>query len=231
MDYGFGIPLQRDTAAKVKELGGEVLGSVMHPLNSADFSSYLLKAQSSGAKVVAFANGGTDTMNSVSQAYEFGLQRNQMFAGMAIDVLDIHAVGLAKLQGTYLVSGGYWDTNAATRKFSQRFFEKIGRMPVANQMGVYVMTGHYLRAVQALGSDASGKAVVAKMREIPIEDLISTRAWLREDGRVMRDLFLGRVKSPGESKGEWDLIDLADRVHGDQAYRPRSSSECRLLRS
>ncbi len=230
VDYGLGVAYQKDATARVLEEGGTVVGSVKHPLNTADFASYLLSAQASKAKVVAFANAGSDTANAIAQAYEFGLQNTSMLAGFAIDVTDMAAIGLAKLQGVFVPNAGYWDLNDATRAFGIRFFDKLGRMPNANQMGVYVMTRDYLQAVQAVGSAASGRTVIAKMRELPLDDMVSKKAWIREDGRVMRDMFLAQVKTPSESKGPWDMLKIIDRVPAEVAYRPVAQSECPLLK-
>jgi branched-chain amino acid transport system substrate-binding protein len=229
-DYVFGQSLERDTAAVVTANGGKVLGSVKHPLNTADFSSYLLQAQSSGAKVIGLANGGADTTNAVKQAIEFGLPKSgaQLVAMIAF-ISDIHSLGLKDAQGLMLTEAFYWDLDDATRAWSKRFYEKMKRMPSMTQAGAYSGTLHYLKAVQAAGSKDTDK-VMEKMRATPINDFMTHDGTLRADGRVLRDMYLFQVKKPEESKGEWDLYKLVERIPAAEAFRPISEGGCPLVK-
>jgi branched-chain amino acid transport system substrate-binding protein len=229
-DYVFGQTLERDTAAIVKANGGRVLGSVKHPLNTPDFSSYLLQAQSSGAKIVGLANGGTDTTNSVKQAIEFGLPKSgvQLVAMIAF-ISDVHSLGLKDAQGLMLTEAFYWDMDDATRAWSKRFYDKMKRMPSMTQAGAYSGTMHYLKAVKAVGSKDADK-VMAQMRATPIEDFMTHGGTLRPDGRVLRDMYLFQVKKPEESKGEWDLYNLVETIPAAQAFRPMSEGGCPLVK-
>ncbi|HJT07924.1 MAG TPA: ABC transporter substrate-binding protein [Stellaceae bacterium] len=230
-DYAFGHALERDATAVVKANGGKVLGSVRHPLNTQDFSSFLLQAQASGAKVVALANAGGDTQNAIKQAAEFGLQKSgQKLLALLIQVTDIHSLGLRTAQGMILTEGFYWDQDEGARKFSQRFLAKMHFMPTMIQAGVYSEVTHYLKAIQAAKTDEA-KAVVAKMRALPINDFFAHNGKLREDGRMVHDMYLMQVKTPAESKGEWDLYKLLATVPGDQAYRPLDQGGCPLVAS
>jgi branched-chain amino acid transport system substrate-binding protein len=229
-DYVFGQTLERDTAAIVKANGGRVLGSVKHPLNTPDFSSYLLQAQSSGAKIVGLANGGTDTTNSVKQAIEFGLPGSgiQLVAMIAF-ISDVHSLGLKDAQGLMLTEAFYWDMDDATRAWSKRFYDKMKRMPSMTQAGAYSGTMHYLKAVKAVGSKDADK-VMAQMRATPIDDFMTHNGTLRPDGRVLRDMYLFQVKTPAESKGEWDLYKLVETIPAAQAFRPLSEGGCPLVK-
>jgi branched-chain amino acid transport system substrate-binding protein len=229
-DYVFGQTLERDTAAVVKANGGRVLGSVKHPLNTPDFSSFLLQAQSSGARIVGLANGGTDTTNSVKQAIEFGLPKSgiQMVAMIAF-ISDIHSLGLKDAQGLMLTEAFYWDMNDATRAWSRRFYDKMKRMPSMTQAGAYSGTMHYLKSVKAAGSKDADK-VMAEMRATPINDFMTHNGTLRPDGRVLRDMYLFQVKKPEESKGEWDLYNLIETIPAAQAFRPMSEGGCPLVK-
>jgi branched-chain amino acid transport system substrate-binding protein len=229
-DYVFGQTLERDTAAIVKANGGKVLGSVKHPLNTPDFSSYLLQAQSSGAKIVGLANGGTDTTNSVKQAIEFGLPKSgiQLVAMIAF-ISDVHSLGLKDAQGLMLTEAFYWDMDEATRAWSKRFYDKMKRMPSMTQAGAYSGTMHYLKAVKAVGSKDADK-VMAQMRATPINDFMTHNGTLRPDGRVLRDMYLFQVKKPEESKGEWDLYKLVETIPAAQAFRPMSEGGCPLVK-
>ena len=211
-DYVFGHTLERDTAAVVTANGGKVLGSVKHPLNTSDFSSYLLQAQTSGAKVIGLANGGNDTTNSVKQAIEFGLPKSgvQLVALIAF-ISDVHSLGLKDAQGLMLTEAFYWDLDDATRAWSRRFYEKVKRMPSMTQAGAYSATLHYLKAVKAAGSKDADK-VMEQMRATPINDFMTHDGKLRIDGRVLRDMYLFQVKKPEESKGEWDLYKLVEKI-------------------
>jgi branched-chain amino acid transport system substrate-binding protein len=229
-DYVFGQTLERDTAAVVSANGGRVLGSVRHPLNTSDFSSYLLQAQSSGAKVVGLANGGNDTTNSVKQAIEFGLPKSgvQLVALIAF-ISDVHSLGLKDAQGLMLTEAFYWDLDDATRAWSKRFYERVKRMPSMTQAGAYSATLHYLKAVKATGSKDADK-VMEQMRATSIDDFMTHDGKLRADGRVLRDMYLFQVKKPEESKGEWDLYKLVQKIPATQAFRPLNDGGCPLVK-
>lgn len=229
-DYVFGHTLERDTAAVVTADGGKVLGSVKHPLNTSDFSSYLLQAQTSGAKVIGLANGGNDTTNSVKQAIEFGLPKSgvQLVALIAF-ISDVHSLGLKDAQGLMLTEAFYWDLDDATRAWSRRFYEKVKRMPSMTQAGAYSATLHYLKAVKAAGSKDADK-VMEQMRATPIDDFMTHGGKLRIDGRVLRDMYLFQVKKPEESKGEWDLYKLVEKIPAAEAFRPLNEGHCPLVK-
>ena len=229
-DYVFGQTLERDTAAVVTANGGKVLGSVKHPLNTSDFSSYLLQAQSSGAKIIGLANGGADTTNTVKQAIEFGLPKSgaQLVALIAF-ISDIHSLGLKDAQGLMLTEAFYWDLDDATRAWSQRFYQRNKRMPSMTQAGAYGAVTHYLKAVKAVGSKDADK-VMAQMRATPINDFMTHDGTLRIDGRVLRDMYLFQVKKPDESKGEWDLYKLVATIPAAEAFRPLSDGGCPLVK-
>lgn len=230
-DYAFGQALERDTTAVIKRTGGTVLGSVRAPYNTADFSSYLLQAQSSGAKVIGLANGGADTINSVKQAAEFGIVRGgQKLAGMLLFLTDVHSIGLKLAQGLMLTSAFYWDLDDQTRAWSKRFYARNGRMPTMTQAGTYGAVTHYLKAVKAAGTKQS-EAVMAEMRKLPVNDFMTRNGVVRQDGRVVRDMFLFQVKTPEESKSEWDLYTPLATVPGDQAFRPMSEGGCPLVQA
>lgn len=228
-DYAFGHSLEKDAADVVKAEGGKVLGSARHPLNSSDFSSFVLQAQASKAKVVALANAGGDTVNSIRTATEFGLTKNQQLAGLLVFVNDVHSLGLKTTQGMLLTEAFYWDMNDETRKWSRRFFEKMKKMPNMLQAGVYSSTLHYLKAVQAAGTDESN-AVMAKFRAAPINDFFVKNGRVREDGRMMRDMYLFEVKKPSESQYPWDYYKLKATIPADKAYQPLSQSRCPLIK-
>ena len=230
-DYTFGRAMERDAKAVIESLGGEVLGSVFHPLSSSDFSSFLLQAQASGAKVVGLANGGADLTNSIKQAAEFGLvQGGQTLAGLVVFISDIHALGPETAQGLVLTEAFYWDQNDATRTFSNRFAERYGgKMPTMVHAGVYSSVMHYLKAVEAVGSKDTAK-VMAKMKETPVEDPLFGKGEVRQDGRVIHDMYLFRVKSPEQSKGEWDLYETLATIPADEAFRPLKDGGCPLVK-
>ena len=229
-DYAFGHALERDTSEVVKQAGGQVLGAARAPLNTADFSSFLLQAQSSKAKVVGLANAGGDTQNSIKQASEFGLtQGGQKLAALLFQISDAHALGLQTAQGLIITEGFYWDLNDETRAFSKRFFEKAKRMPSMIQAGVYSEIMHYLKAIDATGTDDPMK-VVAQMRATPINDFFAKNGVLREDGRMVHDMYLMQVKTPQQSKGEWDVYNVLATVPGNQAYRPLGEGGCPLVK-
>jgi branched-chain amino acid transport system substrate-binding protein len=229
-DYAFGAALERDTAQVVKESGGTVLGSVKAPLSTQDFSSFLLQAQSSGAKIVGLANAGGDTINSIKQAAEFGIvQGGQNLAGLLIFITDIHSLGLKSAQGLIFTDAFYWDLNDQTRAWSDRFMKAMGRRPTMGQAGVYGGVLHYLKAVEALKSAKDGKAVVAKMKEIPTDDPLFGKGEVRPDGRKIHDMYLFEVKKPEESKGPWDYYKLLATIPAGKAFRPLNEGGCPLV--
>ena len=228
VDYAFGHSLEADAAAAVVAAGGKVLGSVRHPLNTSDFSSYLLQAQASGAKVVAFANGGGDMVNAVKQANEFGLTKNQSMVALLIFISDVHSMELKAAQGLKFVTAFYWDRDAESRAWSKRFFEKQGRMPTMAQAGVYSAVRHYLIAIAAAGTDEA-KAVMAKMRAIPVNDFYVKNGQLREDGRLVHDMYFSQVKTPSESTRPWDYYNMLGVIPGVQAFRPLAEGGCPLV--
>jgi len=229
-DYAFGYALEKDVSEVVKASGGQVLGSVRHPLSTSDFSSFLLQAQSSGAQVIGLANAGTDTTIAIKQAAEFGIVAGgQHLAGLLLVLSDIHALGLETAQGLVLTTGFYWDLDDESRAWSQRYYERMQRMPNMIQAGVYSSVMHYLKAVQAAGSD-EGKVVAAKMKELPIKDMFARNGKVREDGRLVHDMYLARVKTPAQSKKPWDYYEIVRTIPGDQAYLPLDRSPCPLVK-
>ena len=229
-DYAFGMALERDAANVVKENGGKVVGDVRHPLNSSDFSSYVLQAQASKAKVVALANAGGDTTNALKQASEFGLMKGgQKLIALLLEITDVHSLGLKEAQGLILTDAFYWDQDDATRAFSNRFLAKVGHMPTMIQAGLYSATMHYLKAIEAIGTDEAPK-VMAQMRATPINDFFARNGKIRIDGRMVHDMYLFEVKKPEESKGEWDLYKLIATVPGDEAFRPLDKGGCPLVK-
>jgi len=227
-DYAFGQSLERDASATVIASGGKVLGSVKHPPATQDFSSYLLQAQASGAKIVGLANAVGDTINSVKQASEFGLTQHQTLAALLMQLTDVHAVGLPAAQGLYLTEPFYWDLNDKTRAFAKRFGAKReGRMPTGNQAGVYSETLQYLKAMAAAGTEDT-QPILAKMRSAPIEDDLFGRTTLRIDGRAVHDMYLFQVKTPAESKAPWDYYKLIQTIPAADAFRPLSQGHCPL---
>jgi len=228
-DYAFGHALEKDTTATVLANGGKVLGSVRHPFPATDLSSFLLKAQSSGAKVIGLANAGTDTTNSIKQAAEFGITPKQSLAGLLMFLTDVHSLGLKATQGMYLTEGFYWDFNDETRAWSKRFFEKHKRMPTMVQAGDYSSTMHYLKAVKAAGTDEA-QAVMKKMKETPINDFFAKNGRIREDGRHVHDFYLLQVKKPEESKYPWDYYHVRQVIPANDAVMPVAQSECPLVK-
>ncbi|SFU16939.1 ABC transporter substrate-binding protein [Mesorhizobium sp. YR577] len=231
-DYAFGHAMERDTSRFVQAAGGKVLGAARHPINTPDFSSFLLQAQSSGANVIGLANAGADTINAVKQAAEFGLTSSGIrLAGLLVFITDVHSLGIKASQGLVVTEAFYWDLNDNTRAFSKRFAERAGgKMPSQVHAGAYASTLHYLKALAATGSKADGKAVVAKMEELPTEDEAFGKGTIRKDGRKLHNMFLFEVKKPEESKGPWDLYKQLATIPADQAFRPVAESECPLLR-
>ncbi len=230
-DYAFGHQLQQDTAAAVTKAGGRVVGSINAPFPNSDFSSFLLQAQQSKAKVIGLANAGGDTVNSIKQAAEFGIvEGGQRLAGLLVFIADVDALGLNAAQGLLLSEAYYWDQNDETRAFAKRFEAAYnGKVPTSGQAGVYGAVTHYLKAMAAAGTD-DGVKVVAQMRAMPINDFMTKNGRLREDGRVMRDMYLFEVKKSSESKYPFDYYKQLAVVPADQAYRPASESECPLLK-
>jgi branched-chain amino acid transport system substrate-binding protein len=229
-DYAFGHALERDTAAVVEASGGKVLGTVRHPFPGQDFSSFLLQAQGSGAKVIGLANAGADTTNAIKQAHEFGITAGgQNLAGLLIFITDVHGLGLETANGLVLTEAFYWDLNDQTREWSKRFAEKHnGAMPTMVQAGVYASVLHYLKAVEAAGTKDS-KAVIAKMKEMPSEDPLFGKGQVRQDGRHVHDMFLFEVKKPDESTGAWDYYKVLATIPADQAFRPLTEGNCPLV--
>lgn len=231
-DYSFGAALQRDTEAELARLGGqEVAGSVAAPLGTTDFSSFLLQAQASGADTVAFANAGNDTMNSLKQASEFGLAAGgQKLIGLVTSITDTFALGLDVAQGLLVTESFYWDRDDASRAYGRRFEAKFGRMPTQSHAVAYSAVTHYLRSVEASGSD-DGRTVTATMKTMPVKDFFAIDGKVRADGRLIPSyIYLLQAKAPAESKEPWDLYKIVEKLPGDQAYRPVEESECPLLK-
>ncbi|MBI5131380.1 MAG: ABC transporter substrate-binding protein [Rhodopseudomonas palustris] len=230
-DYLFGHSIERDTGEVVKAAGGKIVGSARHPLNNADFSSFLLQAQSSKAKIIGMANGGGDTINTIKQASEFGIVAGgQKLAGIVMFISDIHSLGLKMANGLIITEAYYWDLNDRTRAFGKKFFDRMKRMPTMNQAATYSATLHYLKAVKAANSKDT-KTVLAKMRETPVRDAFTDNGFLREDGRMVHSMFLFEVKKPEESKAPWDYYKVLAEVPGDQAFRPLKDGGCPLVKA
>jgi branched-chain amino acid transport system substrate-binding protein len=230
-DYAFGQALERDTTAVVTAAGGKVLGDVKHPLNTTDFSSFLLQAQSSKAKVIGLANAGGDTINSIKAASEFGIVKGgQRLAGLLVFITDVHALGLATAQGLLLSESFYWDKDDKTRAWSKKFGARMGgKMPSMVQAGVYASVLHYLKAVKALKGDGDGKAVADQMKKLGTDDPAFGKGTIRADGRKMHPMYLYEVKAPSESKGPWDYYKLKKEVPANEAFRPLDKGECPLV--
>jgi branched-chain amino acid transport system substrate-binding protein len=230
-DYAFGHALERDTEANVLKNGGKVLGKVRHPLNTQDFSSFLLQAQASKAKIIGLANAGGDTTNSIKQAAEFGIVKGgQSLAGMLVFLTDIHALGLPTAQGLIFTETFYWDMNDQTRAFAKRFAARDkGIHPTMIHAGVYSAVTHYLKAVEALKSD-DGTKVIAKMKETPTDDPLFGKGTIRADGRKIHPAYLVEVKKPAESKGPWDYYKIRTTIPADQAFRPLNAGDCPLVK-
>jgi branched-chain amino acid transport system substrate-binding protein len=229
-DYAFGHALERDTAKIVEANGGKVLGKVRAPLNTADFSSFLLQAQASKAKIIGLANAGGDTINSIKQAGEFGIvEGGQKLAGLLVFITDVHSLGLQAAHGLQLTEAFYWDQNDQTRAWSKRFFEKMKRQPSMIQAGVYGAVTHYLSAIKASGSD-DGLTVVKEMKATPVNDFMTKNGKIREDGRLVRDMYLFEVKAPSESKGAWDYYKQIAVIPGEEAFKLPGPNECPLVK-
>jgi branched-chain amino acid transport system substrate-binding protein len=231
-DYAFGHALERDTAAVVEKNGGKVVGKVRHPFPGSDFSSFLLQAQASKAKIIGLANAGGDTINSIKQASEFGItQGGQNLAALLAFITDVHALGLQTAQGLIMTEAWYWDLNDANREFTKRFAPQYkGIHPTMVHAGVYSAVLHYLKAVEALKSDADGKAVVAKMKELPTDDKLFGKGTVRADGRKIHPMYLFEVKKPSESKQAWDYYKLRATIPADEAFRPLAEGGCPLVK-
>jgi branched-chain amino acid transport system substrate-binding protein len=232
-DYAFGHALERDTSAVVEKNGGKVVGRVRHPFPGTDFSSFLLQAQSSKAKIIGLANAGSDTINSIKQASEFGITRSgQNLAALLAFITDVHALGLATAQGLIMTEAWYWDLNDANREFAKKFAPQFkGVHPTMVHAGVYSAVTHYLKAVEALKSDADGKAVVAKMKEMPTDDKLFGKGTVRADGRKIHPMYLFEVKTPAESKGPWDYYKVRATIPAEEAFRPLAEGGCPLVKS
>ena len=231
-DYAFGQALERDTEAVILKNGGKVLGKVRHPLATQDFSSFLLQAQASKAKVIGLANAGGDTTNSIKQAYEFGIVKGgQTLAGLLVFLTDIHSLGLEKAQGLYLTETFYWDLNDQTRAWSKRFAAlNNGKYPSMDQAGVYAGILHYLKAVDA-GKTDDGTKVTQKMKDLPTDDVLFGKGSIRKDGRKLHPAYLFEVKKPSESKGPYDYYKLLATIPADQAFRPLNEGDCPLVKN
>ena len=229
-DYVFGASLQQEATAALKPVGGSVVGAVRHPLNTMDFSSFLLQTQSSGADVLALANGGNDTARSIKQAHEYGLTKTMAIAGLSALITDIHSVGLATTHGMLLSLPFYWDLNDGTRAFSKRWAkENNGKMPTMMQAGVYGAVLHYLKAVNTVGDATDGKKVVDTMKQLPTDDPLFGKGHIRADGRTIHNVYVFEVKKPEESKGPWDYFKLYDTIPGDKAFLPMDEGGCPLV--
>lgn len=224
-DYALGAQLESDSRRVIGATGGQVVGSVKHPINNADFSSFLLQAQSSGADTIALTNAGGDFINAVKQASEFGITKNQKLVGLLVFIADIHSLGLQSAQGLILSSSFYWDLNDATRAWSKRFIDKTQKVPTMIHAGTYGAVMHYLRAVKAAGT-VDGLTVVANMKATPVNDFMTKDGHIREDGRLVRDMYLFKVKSPAESKGRFDYYSYLATIPGNEAFRPMEEGAC-----
>ncbi|MBF8224424.1 ABC transporter substrate-binding protein [Halomonas sp. 328] len=230
-DYAFGHALEGDVERVVTENGGTIVGKVRHPFPTSDFSSYILQAQGSGAQIVGLANAGADTVNAISTASQFGLtQSGQQLAGLLVFLNDVYAMGLEATQGLLLTTGWYWDMDDEAREWSERYYERVGRMPTMVQAGIYSSTMHYLNAVEATGSDDTA-TVREYMMSQPVHDFFARNGHIRADGRMVHDMYLAQVKTPQESQGDWDLYHILATIPADQAYRPLSESQCRLVQN
>jgi branched-chain amino acid transport system substrate-binding protein len=228
-DYAFGHSLEADTSNVVKANGGKIVGAVRHPLNASDFSSFLLQAQTSKAKIIGLANAGGDTINSIKAANEFGITKNQSLAGLLVFISDVHSLGLNTAQGMLLTTGFYWDLDAETRKFGNRFFAKAKKMPTMIHAGVYSATMNYLKAIQAAGTD-DADAVVAQMRKMKLDDFMMRHAQLRPDGVVQHDMYLAQVKKQSESKYPWDYYTIKATIPAAEAFQPLATVNCPMLK-
>jgi branched-chain amino acid transport system substrate-binding protein len=228
VDFAFGIGLEQQVSEVVRASGGRVIGAARHPLNTTDFSSFVLQAQASKAKIVGVASTGGDAINAIKAAAEFGITKDQSLAALLLWLNDIHALGLDTAQGLLLTNAWYWDMNEETRSFAKRYFERVGNMPNMSQAADYSSTMHYLKAVQAAGTDEPD-AVSVKMREMPINDFFAKNGKIRVDGRMVHDMYLWRVKAPSEAKYPWDYLKLVNTIPAERAFQPLDQSKCYLV--
>jgi len=228
-DYAFGHSMEKDASEAIVAAGGKVLGSVKHPFPGSDFSSFLLQAQASGAQVIGLNNASSDLITTIKQAAEFGVAPKQRLVGMIFMITDIHSIGLKATQGMIYTDAFYWDMNGETRAWSKRFFERQKRMPTMIQAGVYSAVTHYLKAIKASGTDEAG-VIMAKMKATPVNDFFAKNGKIREDGRMVHDMYLMQVKNSEESKQPWDYLKLLKVIPGDQAFQPLSKSRCPLIK-
>ncbi|WP_139857057.1 ABC transporter substrate-binding protein [Bradyrhizobium ivorense] len=228
-DYSLGAQLEADSRKVIDATGGKVVGAVKHPINTPDFSSFLLQAQASKADVIALADAGGDFINAVKQAGEFGVTRGQKLAGLIVFIADIHSLGLPSAQGLMLSSAFYWDLNDETRAWSKRFIAKTGKVPTMIHAGTYGAVMHYLKAVEAAGT-LDGPTVADKMRELPVNDFMTRNGKIRQDGRLVRDMYLFRVKSPEQSKYRFDYYELLATIPGEEAFKPMEDGGCPFLK-
>ncbi|WP_066330503.1 ABC transporter substrate-binding protein [Azohydromonas lata] len=226
-DYAFGQSLQNDTANVVKASGGTVAGSVKHPLSASDFSSFLLQAQSSKAQILGLANAGGDTINAIKAANEFGITKSMKLAGLLMFINDVHSLGLKNTQGMYLTDSWYWNRDAESRAWGRKFFEKIKRMPSSLQAADYSVALNYLQAVKAVGSD-DGDKVMAQLKKTKINDVFAKNGYVREDGRMVHDMYLMQVKTPAQSTEPWDYYNVVETIKGDVAFTTKAESKCAL---
>jgi len=229
-DYAFGQALERDATKAVNAAGGKVLGAVRHPFDTADFSSFLLQAQSSGAKVLALANAGSDFRNAVAQADEFNIRSTMQVVALQVTLTDVPALGLAHAHDLLFTDSFYWDRTPETRAFANEFFKRHGAMPTAYQAGVNSALRHYFKAVAATNS-VETETVMAQMRKTPVNDFFAQNGVVREDGRMVHDMYLMRIKKPEESKSKWDLYEYQTTVPGDQAFRPLAEGGCPYIKN
>lgn len=229
VDYSLGAQLEADSRKVVDAMGSKVAGAVKHPINTPDFSSFLLQAQSSKADVIALADAGGDFINAVKQAGEFGITQRQKLVGLLVFIADIHSLGLQSAQGLMLSSAFYWDLNDDTRAWSKRFVAKTQKVPTMIHAGTYGAVMHYLKAAQAAGT-LDGPTVAARMRDMPVNDFMTKNGRIREDGRLVRDMYLFRVKTPEQSKHKFDYYELLATIPGDEAFRPMEQGGCPLLK-
>lgn len=227
-DYAFGHSLLNDTSAVIKSSGGTVVGSAKHPPNANDMSAFLLQAQASKAQVLGLANAGTDTINSIKAAADFGLTKNMKIAGLLMTINDIHGLGLPVAQGLLMTDSWYWDKDEASRKFANRFFQKMKKMPSSHQAADYSATANYLKAVQAAGTDDADK-VMSELKKMKLDDFYA-KGTIRQDGRYVHDMYLMQVKAPGESAKPWDYLKTVATIPGDQAFTPLADSKCVLVK-
>jgi len=226
-DYAFGAALQNDTTTVVKAAGGNVVGSVKHPLSASDFSSFLLQAQSSKADILGLANAGGDTINSIKAAAEFGITKTMKLAGLLVFISDIHALGLKTTQGMYLTDSWYWNRDAETRAWGRKYFEKMKRMPTSVQAGDYSAAYNYLQAVKAVGTDDAEKTL-AQLKKAKVNDIFAKGGFVRGDGRMVHDMYLMQVKSPDKSTEPWDYYNVVQTIKGEDAWTTKADSKCAL---